>query len=133
MIGVDTNVLIRYLVQDGGPQARAAERFIDTLTRDEPGFVSLVALAEVAWVLKSVYRLPKDEILPIIDGMLATEELRLQQPDQVRQAVASARNSSADFADALIGSLAAAADCEYTVTFDLAASKLVSMKLLKTR
>ena len=92
MIGLDTNVLIRYLVQDGGPQARVAERFIDTLTRDEPGFV---ALAEVAGVLKSVYRLPKDEILPIIDGMLITEEFRLQQPDRVRQAVASPRNSSA--------------------------------------
>ena len=132
MIGLDTNVLIRYLVQDGGPQARVAERFIDTLTRDEPGFVSLVALAEVAWVLKSVYRIPKDEILPIIDGMLVTEEFRIQQPDRVRQAVASARNSSADFADALISSLGISAGCETTVTFDRAASKLDGMKLLKT-
>ena len=48
MIGLDTNVLLRYLVQDGGSQARAAERVIDTMTKDEPGFVSLVALAEIA-------------------------------------------------------------------------------------
>ena len=133
MIGLDTNVLLRYLVQDGGSQARAAERVIDTMTKDEPGFVSLVALAEIAWALKSVYRLPKDEILPIIDGMLGAEEFRLQQPDCVRQAVVSARNSSADFADALIVSLGASAGCETTVTFDRAASQLDGMKLLNTR
>jgi predicted nucleic-acid-binding protein len=131
MIGLDTNVLVRYLVQDDIAQSRSAERLIDDLTPDEPGFVSVVALAEVAWVLRAAYRLATDEIIPIVEGMLSAQEFRLESPDAVRQAVRAVRGTSADFADALMGSLGAAAGCQTTYTFDRAAARLSGMTLLK--
>lgn len=130
MIGLDTNVLIRYVVEDDDAQTIAAERVVEALTNDEPGFVSLVALAEVARVLKNVYRLPQDEILPIVDGMLSAEGLRLQQADVVKRAVRAARATSVDFSDALISTIGAAAGCDTTVTFDRAAAELDGMTLL---
>ncbi|MEO6473444.1 MAG: type II toxin-antitoxin system VapC family toxin [Aeromicrobium sp.] len=131
MIGLDTNVLVRYFTQDDASQSRSAERIIDALTSDDPGFVSLVALAEVAWVFKTVYRLQNDEITPIIDGMLSAQEFRLEQAECVRQAARAAKETSVGFADALTSSLGAAAGCETTFTFDRAAAKLPGMTLLK--
>ncbi|WP_374999506.1 PIN domain-containing protein [Aeromicrobium sp. CTD01-1L150] len=133
MIGLDTNVLVRYFAQDDEAQAHEAERVIDTLTDDDPGFVSLVVLCELIWVLGHAYRVPADEILVIVEGMLSTRELRIQEADSVHRAVRSSRTAPAEMVDALVGELGAAAGCTETVTFDRAAAELATMRLLTTR
>ena len=132
MIGLDTNVLIRYFTQDDEAQARAASQLIGGLTDDEPGFISVVVLVEMIWVLRRSYRLPHDEILVLVEDLMRTRELRIQHPAEVQKALRSSRASSADFADALTSRLGISAGCETTVTFDRAASKLDGMKLLTT-
>ena len=133
MIGLDTNVLVRYFAQDDDVQTRAAERAVDALTEQAPGFVSLVVLCELVWVLGRAYRLPPNEVLTIIEGMLSARELRVQEPDVVHRAIRGSRDAPGGFVDALIVELAAAAGCTETVTFDRRAAKLPSMRLLTRR
>jgi predicted nucleic-acid-binding protein len=133
VIGLDTNVLVRYFVQDDVAQSRAAERAVDALTEEVPGYVSLVVLCELAWVLGRAYRLPADEVITVIEGMLSARELRVQDPDVVHRAVRSSRDAPAGFVDALIVELADAAGCTETVTFDRRAAKLPSVRLLTRR
>jgi predicted nucleic-acid-binding protein len=132
MIGLDTNVLVRYFTQDDDRQAAAAERAIESLTEDDPGYIPVVVLVELVWVLGRAYRLPNDEVLEVVQGMLGAREFRLQQAEVVARATRASRTQSVDFADALIGGLARAAGCETTLTFDQAASQLDSMTLIET-
>ena len=131
MIGLDTNVLVRYFVQDHPGQSRIAEDVVEALTESEPGFISLVTLSELVWVLRSAYKSPPEELLEIVSGLLSSQEIRLQDSDTVRSAMGSARSSGVDFADALIAQLGLAAGCRATVTFDRAAGKLEGMDVLK--
>lgn len=130
MIGLDTNVLVRYFAQDDETQSRVADRVVDALTDDEPGFVSLLVLAELFWVLGRAYRLPQDEILAIVEQMLSTRELLIQESEIVHHAVRSSRGTSIGFVDVLIMEVGRAAGCTETVTFDRRAANLPSMRLL---
>ena len=130
MIGLDTNVLVRYFAQDDEAQSGQAERVVDDLTDEVPGFVSIVVLCELFWVLGRAYRTPQSEILAIVEGMLSTRELRIQEPEIVHRAVRSSRDTSVGFVDALIVELDTAAGCTETVTFDMRAATLPSMRLL---
>ncbi len=130
MIGLDTNVLVRYFAQDDESQSRIAGHVVDALTDDEPGFVSTVVLCELFWVLASAYRIPPQEILVIIERMLGTRELHIQQSELVHRAVRASRGSSIEFVDALIGELGISAGCTETVTFDKRAAELPTMRLL---
>lgn len=126
MIGLDTNVLLRYLVQDDPVQSpRATEIITRRLTEEEPGFVSLVTILEVVWVLKSLYKRSREEIANDIEMVLAADTLEVQNEQEVYHAVVALRNSSGTFEDALIGSLGAWRGCSTTLTFDeRAAQKL---------
>ena len=95
-----------------------------------PGFVSTVVLCELFWVLASAYRIPPQEILVIIERMLGTRELHIQQSELVHRAVRASRGSSIEFVDALIGELGISAGCTETVTFDKRAAELPTMRLL---
>ena len=130
MIGLDTNVLVRYFAQDDESQSRIAGHVVDALTDDEPGFVYTVVLCELFWVLASAYRIPPQEILVIIERMLGTRELHIQQSELVHRAVRASRGSSIEFVDALIGELGISAGCTETVTFDKRAAELPTMRLL---
>lgn len=129
MIGLDTNVLVRYLVQDDPAQSAAATQIIEVLTEDNQGFVSLVTIAELYWVLRRGYRLDESRTAGIVRGLLDSVELEVQEPDAVRRAV-SRTTGEGDFADALIAELGTVAGCRHTVTFDTKASKLPGMRLL---
>jgi predicted nucleic-acid-binding protein len=131
MIGLDTNVLVRYLVEDDEAQAAAAVRTIEDLSADDPGFVSMVVIVELVWVLRRSYRIPEVEIIPIIEKLLSSDELRLERAEVIRQAARDAMSTSADFADALIGRLGLAAGCGTTVTFDRSAADLPGMSLVE--
>ena len=124
MIGLDTNVLLRYLVQDDPVQSRRATEIIERgLTEQEPGFISLVSILEVAWVLKSLYKQPWYDIANEIEMLLAADTLEVQNEQEVYQAVVALRKWPGSFEDALIGALCSWRGCSTTLTFDEKASQ----------
>ena len=131
MIGVDTNVVVRYLAQDDARQSAAATRFFEkTLSPDRPGFVSLVTMCEVAWVLAECYKADRGRIRTVIEGLLGSRQIQVQSAEVVWKALRAWQGSAADFSDALIGELAVSAGADKTVTFDKAAAKLAAFELL---
>jgi len=128
VIGLDTNVLVRYLAQDDRAQAAAATALIETqCTAESPGFVGLVVLAEVIGVSESRYGASRADVAEIVKRMLSIRQLTVQDAEVVWQALRQFESGRADFADCLIQRSAAAAGCHKTVTFD----KRAGMTLLR--
>ena len=119
MKGLDTSILIRYLTQDDPVQSPRANEIIDRdLSPEAPGFVSLVAIAEVTWVLRSRYKATRQEIITAIERILSSDSFQLQNEQQVYEAMIALRTGEGTFADALICALGAWAGCSSTLTFD---------------
>ena len=132
MIGLDTNVVIRYLVQDDPKQAALATKFIErSLSAENPGLVTLISLCEIVWVLAECYDADRKRIRAVIEGLLATKQIKVESADLVWRAVRAWDASSADFSDALIGEIVRAGDGAKTVTFDRAAARLPTFELLQ--
>jgi len=131
MIGLDTSVLVRYIMQDDAKQSPKASRLIDALTVDEPGFVSIVSVVELVWVLSSAYGLVRDQIGQALEALLRTKELSIDRADQVLKALRIFRTTSADFADCLIERSANSAGCGRIMTFDVGAAKVAGMTLIQ--
>jgi predicted nucleic-acid-binding protein len=129
MIGLDTNVLVRYIMQDDAKQAALASRLVESLA-DSAGFIPLIVIAELSWVLSSAYGLSREQLAEALEGVLRSKEWIVEKADIVWQAVRLFQSSSADFADCLIFRSAAAAGCEKTMTFDRDAAKSGGMTLL---
>jgi predicted nucleic-acid-binding protein len=130
VIGIDTNVLVRYLAQDDPVQSVEATRFIESLTTHEPGFISVVAMAETAWVLDRAYGLTTREIAAAIEHVLQAEVLVVESEQEVFTSMVVLKEGRGSFADALIGALGAKAGCSHTVTFDRKASRISGFKTL---
>lgn len=130
MIGLDTNVIVRYIVQDDMAQARKATALIESLTDENPGFISMVAVVELVWVIQSCYDASKAETVAIFDKLLRLRTLRLENADVISKAVRSYAASTADFADCFIQCSGSHAQCSHTVTFDSKASKTAGMQLI---
>ena len=134
MIGLDTNVLVRYLTQDDPKQAARATHLIDEeISIAEPGFISLVVLVEMYWVLKRLYNASGDELLATAEDLLNMPRFQLDRRDVVAAAVQfmkTDQGSKTGFVDVLIAQLAAAQGCSRTVTFDKAAVRSAGMVLL---
>lgn len=130
MIGLDTNIVVRYLTHDDAAQTAAAVKVIDSLSQDSPGFLSLIVIAELVCVLEVSYRFKKNEIESVLDTLLRSKELVLERADVVAQALRKFTASRADFVDCLIERCGHAAQCQYTVTFDQKAASTAGMKLL---
>jgi predicted nucleic-acid-binding protein len=130
MIGLDSNVLVRYLTQDEPAQSARATRLIERqLSEKAPGFISLIVLVELWWVLKRLYRATGAELTQTVQDLLDTRQFVLEQRGAVIQAVKKL-DAAGDIADSLIVELARAAGCERVVTFDKVATR-VGMELLK--
>jgi predicted nucleic-acid-binding protein len=130
MIGLDSNVLVRYLTQDDPSQsARAAEIIERRLTEDNPGFVSIVATAEIVWLLDRVYRFKPGEIAGAIERMLQADVLVVEHEQEVFTAMIAFRRGQGSFADALIAELGRRAGCGHTLTFDRKAPRLDGFRL----
>jgi predicted nucleic-acid-binding protein len=128
MTGLDTNVLVRYLTQDDAKQAAQATVLIDTrLTAAKSGFISLVVLTELYWVLSNAYAVKPAEWLLAVDDLLASQRLHVEQRDVVRSAAAACREGKAGFVDALIAQVALAAGCGQPLTFDKLAVRWAGM------
>ncbi len=131
MIGLDTNVIVRYVAQDDSRQSPKATRLIESLTVDVPGYVSLVSVVELVWVLTDCYALTKGEICEVLETLLRTKEIIVAHADTVWKAVRQFKESKADFADCLIERSADEAGCSYTTTFDRDAAKHCGMQLIE--
>jgi predicted nucleic-acid-binding protein len=130
MIGLDTNILVRYLVQDDPIQSAKASDLIERrLTEENPGFVSTVAMVEIAWVLDRAYGLGNDEIAAAIERTLQVEVLVVENEQEVFTAMIALKRGKGSFADAIILALGAKAGCSYTLTFDQKACRLAGFRL----
>lgn len=130
MIGIDTNILVRYLAQDDEEQSPAASRIIDGFTPQEPGFVSQVALVETVWVLTRAYKMSREAIANIVETLLRSREIIIERPEAGYLALATYRMTTADFSDALIAHGGRLAGCSKTLTFDKGAASDAGMSLL---
>jgi predicted nucleic-acid-binding protein len=132
VIGLDTNVVVRYLAQDDPDQSATATTLIDELTETDPGYLSMVTVVELYWVLRRAYKVDPDRCAELLEGLLDARELRVDQ-DAVVRAALSASRGGLDFADAVIVELGRAAGCDHTVTFDQRAARDGAMQLLGPR
>ena len=129
MIGLDTNILVRYLAQDDPVQsAKATEIIEERLSEDEPGFISLVTIAEAVWVLDRLYDQSPQEIAQLIERMLQSDTLFFQNEQEVFTAMVALKAGRGSFADALIGALGTWAGCSLTLTFDKRAARLAGFE-----
>ena len=119
MIGLDTNVLVRYLIQDDPAQALLATKLIEeNCSKHSPGRLSLVVLCELVWVLSGAYRYPKKTILEVLGQILITSELEVENEQVARLSLDAYKNGAADYADYVIGFSNKTSGCDVTYTFD---------------
>lgn len=131
MIGLDTNVLVRYLAQDDPVQSRRATQIIERqLAEDCPAFISLVTLVETVWVLDRVYGLPDGEIAAAVERILQADTFVVQNEQEAFTAMVALKTGAGTFSDALIGALGAWAGCTATLTFDKKTKRLKQFQLL---
>jgi predicted nucleic-acid-binding protein len=131
MIGLDTNVLVRHIMQDDPVQSPKATRIVERrLTEKNPGFISLPTMLETFWVLQSVFGLSSRELASAIERILQINTLVVQNEREVHTAMMILESGQGSFEDALIGALASWAGCEVTVTFDKKASRLPGFELI---
>jgi predicted nucleic-acid-binding protein len=131
MIGLDTNVLVRYLTQDHPVQSSKATRIIEhELTEQNLGFVSVVVMVETVWVLDRSYGFSAHEIAAVIEGLLQTAVLFVENEREVFTAMITLKQRRGEFADALIAALGSKAGCDRTLTFDRGATRIAGFELL---
>ena len=131
MMGLDTNILVRYLAQDDAIQSPQATQIIERqLTENGPGFISLVTMVETVWVLDRVYGLSIQEVADAVERILQADTLVVQNEQEVFTAMIALKTGAGSFSDALIGALGAWAGCSATVSCDKKAKRLKQFKIL---
>jgi predicted nucleic-acid-binding protein len=130
VIGIDTNVLVRFLVDDEPAQNLAAREFLGERTAEAPAYVSAVVIAETVWILNRRLKYPMPVVAELLQNLLATDGLVVEYTEEL-DALFSASGPRSDIADYLIAWAALRAGCSRTVTFDSAAVKVIpGMELL---
>ncbi len=130
MIGIDTNILVRYFTQDNLEQAQIVEQLIDSYaTSFNSLFVNNIVMCELIWVLERGYKYSKEEVSKVIKQMLSTEEFAFENQELLWLALSQYNQNKLDFSDALIGELNKKFGCSETLTFDRAAIKANNFKL----
>jgi predicted nucleic-acid-binding protein len=130
VIALDTNVLVRFLVQDDAEQARLANTVMDRLSDAAPGFLGREVLVELVWVLERAYGYGRADIAAALDGLLSATELVIEAADEVGVAVDRYRNDGFGFADLMIAAAARRAGATELVTLDRKAARLPGVRLL---
>lgn len=123
MTGIDTNILLRYVLQDDLEQAKLANRAIELLSVENRGFVTTVVLCELNWSLRKAYKLAKPDCVAIIEHIMIAPEFEIEDKEQCWLALGAYRDGPADFADYLIREASLASGCDKVLTFDKAALK----------
>ncbi len=130
MIGLDTTVLGRYNMQAAAKQSALATRLVESLSAESPGFVGMVSVVELGWVLSSAYDLDRPQLVQAFEALLRTKEIVVDRAETVWKALRVFQAAKADFADCLIERSAFAAGCERTITFDRGAAKACGMSMV---
>jgi len=127
---IDTNILARYLRDDDPEQSRRAHQYVQAaVRRGEPLYVNHIVLAELVWILSSVYEHTKDEIVNVIEVLTLTDAFEIEDRASVAGALDDYKASKADFADCLIGRRNLVAGCESTLSFDRRLKPLESFEV----
>jgi predicted nucleic-acid-binding protein len=125
MLGIDTNVLVQYLVKDDQPQFEKSRRLINReVSARAPVLVSLIVLLEAEWVLRSRYEFAKSDILTAFAALLDAAELVFEDEPSIEHAIYAWKDSTAEFVDCLINARNRRLGCRATATFDGKALKL---------
>lgn len=131
MLGLDTNVIVRFLLRDDRRQAAAARAAIEAaVANGEPALVSLVTLAETEWVLRSSAKVGKPEVLAMFKQLLEAHDLAFESEDAIEEALFSYEHSKADFAECLMLAQYRRMGCIAMLTFDAKAAKLPGAELI---
>lgn len=130
MIGLDTSILVRFLVQDDPGQGALAGELLANCTAESPGFVCREVLVEVVWVLERAYKFPTGKVVMALDLLLSAEELIVEASDEVALAAERYHHSGTDFADQMIALCARRAGCKTAYTFNKKASLQPGFALL---
>lgn len=118
MIGLDTNVLVRYITQDEPQQAQRANHVIEQCSKASPGYIAQIVLCELVWVLRRAYGYDKQQVIAVVDQILITAELDVENEELARRALEAWRSGLAGYSDYLIALSNQAAGCELTYSFD---------------
>ena len=125
MLGIDTNVLVRFLVRDDETQFEKARKLIKReVAAGRRVLVNQLVLMETEWVLRSRYSIPKNQIIEAISGLLDATEVNFEDEPSIEEALFMWKETTVDFADCLIGAKNRRMGCRSTVSFDVKASKL---------
>ena len=129
VIALDTNILVRYLVNDDVGQAEAAQALLEGLTTERPGFVCREVIVELVWVLQRAYGFSRDQIATVLEELAATEGLEVEVVDDVARAALRYRRGGAGFSDLMIVAAAERAGADTLYTFDRKAAQLEEVTL----
>ena len=127
MIGLDTNVLVRYIAQDDPQQSLKASEIIESLDNERSAYISTISLVELVWVLSRAYKVQKEELCSVIESLLQIRFLIIENAEMVWRALRAYKSGMADFADCLIIQSSINAECSSFLTFDVKASKYVGV------
>ena len=131
MVGLDTNVILRYLLQDDPKQTPLANHIVDQVLSDQnPGLISLVTVLEIVWVLRSLLKQTPTEIATHLEHLLAADSLAVQNGQQVFEAAFALKRGIGEFENALMGALNSWAGCPHTLTFDKRALRMPYFQLV---
>jgi len=130
VIGLDSNVLVRYLTQDDPLQSKKANQLIErTLDMRESLYLNHIVLCEVSWVLGRSYKYTAGQIVDVVEQILSAAQFEFENKELLWRALATFRDSGADFADCLVGAKNSEAGCGKTLTFDQRAARLPQFSL----
>lgn len=132
MIALDTNILVRFLVQDDPKQGKAAADLIDGLTEQEPGHICREVIVELVWVFERAYKMTRAQIVPVIEGLLTSREFVVEAADRVGLALARYGSGGAGFSDRMILLASVDADCACLATFDKTLARDQGVQLLQS-
>jgi predicted nucleic-acid-binding protein len=132
VIALDTNVLVRFLVQDDPTQGQAAAELVDGLTEQEPGYICREVIVELVWVLERAYKMTRAQIAPAVEGLLTSREFVVEDGDRVGLGLARYGSGGAGFSDRMILLASVDADCACLATFDKALARDQGVQLLKS-
>ncbi|MEZ5453909.1 MAG: type II toxin-antitoxin system VapC family toxin [Thiothrix sp.] len=131
--GFDTNVLVRYLLNDDPQQADIArQRIQQAVAEGEPVRISLLTILEAEWVLRSYGKRDKVTVISVFQALLESRDIEIELEESLEQALHYYKNSNADFADCLMASRNQRSGCTAMLTFDEKAAKLPGCELLGT-
>jgi len=129
MIGLDTNILVRFVAQDDPVNSPRANAIMKSLTAEDPGWIAVTVVAEFVWVMTRTFRISRVDVYSMLDMFLTWPDIVIEQVDLVRKAANLFLNGKAEFTDYLVSRAGQAAGCSHTLTFDRKAAKSAGMTL----